>query len=364
MTLDARMESARGYMLMGIFYVHLLITFAQSRADPADAVSAFIQIKLLAPHVSVFFFLSGSGARHIGKRSFQTIAAQSLALFGVSALLQIVGYWIGPFWHQPWAGWADALRQVIKPVLLGTGHVTFVAWFFVVLAIVRPLAWAVARGWLPGVAMVAAFAGSVALGSLFLETRNLFEWRNVPIALLFFWIGSRIPRRLPIPNWAGLLALALTLAVTWFNRPGVLWQGPCLSCDVLFVSQQTIGQFDTVPVYIVQELLFLVFLLWAAQFTIALGMDKLSRFFGRWSMQALILHGLLMAGLLTFVVRLFPTHPSPLLFAVMLVGSIALHAALLVLLRPLIDRGLALCFAIGRMVSQLPGLRARGYAKR
>lgn len=348
-------------MLMGIFYVHLLISFAQTRVDPADAAAAFVQIKLLAPHVAVFFFLSGSGARYIGKRAFPTILAQSLMLLLVAATLQVVGYAIGPFWHQPPAGWADAVRQMLKPILIGTGHATFVAWFFVVLAIVRVLAWGLARGWRLGVTMIVGFAALIALGSLIVESRNLFEWRIVPIALLFFWIGARIPRRLDIPAWAGLSALLLTLVLTWFNRPGLLWQGPCLACDPLFVSQPTVGQFDTIPVYIVQELLFLVFLLWGSQQSSALGTAALSRFFGHYSMQTLMLHGWLMAGLLPFLIPLYPDHPSLWLFALMLFGSIVVHAALLWVLRPFLDRCLAMCFAIAHATNRLPGLRIPAY---
>ena len=122
MTLDARAESARGYMLIGIFYIHLMIPFAQSRADPANAMAAFVQIKLLAPHIAVFFFLSGFGARHIGKRPFAAMASQSLMLLLLATLSHAVGYWIGPFWYDPPGSWTEAGRQFIKPIILGTGY--------------------------------------------------------------------------------------------------------------------------------------------------------------------------------------------------------------------------------------------------
>lgn len=357
MTLDPRIETARGYMLMGIFYVHLVICFAQTLSNPADAVSSFVQIKLLAPHVAVFFFLSGAGARYIGKRPFQPIAVQSLMLLILAAIMQVIGYAIGPLLHWPPATWSEVAQQMIKPILLGTGHTTFVAWFFIVLAIVRVLAWGIARGWRMGLIVTAVFTALIVLGNQAVETLNLFEWRNVPIALLFFWIGSRIPRQLNIPAWAGLSALVFTLVVTWLNRPGLLTQGPCLTCEIMYVSQPTIGQYRTAPVYIVQELLFLTFLLWATQRPTPFAFNGLARYFGRYSMQALVLHGLLLAGLLPFIMKLFPARPSALLFAVLLVGSILLHAALLRLLRPVLDRLLALCFAIARAICEPPILR-------
>lgn len=359
MTLDPRAESARGYMLIGIFYMHLLMNFAESRANPENAMAAFVQIKLLAPHVAVFFFLSGFGARHIGKRPFQAMATQSLMLLVLASLSHVVGYWIGSFWFYPPANWHEAARQFIKPLVIGTGYSTFVAWFFIVLAIVRMLAWCVGRGWRMALAGSGLFAGLIFIGGLVVNTPNLFEWRNVPMALLLFLIGARIPREWRVPLWVGLAALPLALILTWLNRPGLLSEGLCLDCDLLFVSQPMIGEMGFPPLYVLQEVCFLVFLLWGAQASIAEGVDTLSRFFGRYSTQLLLLHGWVLAALFPLVLPLLPEHVSGFGLVCILIASGAFHAGLLVVTRPLLDRCLALCFALARRLTSLPTVLAR-----
>lgn len=353
MTLDIRDETSRGYMLIGILYIHALIAFASTRADPAGATASFVQIKLLAPHVSVFFFLSGMGARNLGKRSFPSVVTQSLMLLLLASVSHAVGYWIGPFIQNPPQYWGGAVYGFAKPLVYATGYCTFIGWFFVVLAFARMLAYAFERSWV-------WFAGGVALfGLLVLASQtlrvpdNLYEWRNVPAATLFFLIGMRIPKSWRVPDALGAAALVTTLTLAWFNRPGLLSAGPCLDCDIMFVSQPMVGQFGSLPVFVVQEVAFLIFILWAGQLGLRLGLSRLPRYFGRHSVQLLLLHGWVMAALFPFVTPLLPQRESIWLMVAILILNPLLHAGLLRLLLPLIDRVLIFCMGAARWVMSL-----------
>ncbi|WP_448501135.1 acyltransferase family protein [Sphingomonas sp.] len=343
-----RDDVGRGLLLGGILYVHFVIAFAQTRTDPMGAVASFVQIKLLASHVAVFFVLAGMGARHIARRGWRSVTGQSLMLVVLAAFSHAIGYWIGPFVHNPPMFWGGAVYGLVKPIVSGTGYATFVAWFFVSLATARLLAYWIARGWRGGLAAVALYT----LAILGLRAAgfpdNAYEWRTVPIATLLFLIGMRIGRDWHVGSPLGLAALLVSLALGWFNRPGLLATGPCLDCDLFFVAQPLVGQHGSLPVFVVQELAFAVFILASARWLILRGLAAPIAFLGRNAMPLLLLHGWVLVGVLPWLLPRMPPRESAILFPIVAVASWMGHVALLWALRRPVEWLLILANRIAR----------------
>ncbi|MDG5489250.1 hypothetical protein NYR55_11555 [Sphingomonas sp. BGYR3] len=359
MTLDSRAERARGYVVMAILYVHLLGTFLLSRPDPSIAPLTFIQIKLLAPHVSVFFLLAGMSAPRLGQRGLASVLSQSVMLLLLAAVSHAIGYWIGPFLHDRPDSWSAIMDGFLRPLVTGTGFSTFVAWFFIAFAFARLFAHLLQRDWRMFVVAVAGMAAIIWAGRKLGMPDNWLEWRTLPAATAFFLIGQRIPARWQVPAWLGVLSLFATLAIAWFNRPGILRDGPCLACNVQFVSQPMVGQFGSAPVFLVQELSFLLFLLWVTQPLPQIAWQRVPRLFGHNASAILLLHGWVIAALFPLLPPLFPEREQLWLFPVLLIGGVVAHAGMFLLFRPALERVLALCMVTARLIVEAPGRLVR-----
>lgn len=364
MILDAANNRARGYLLTFVFYVHALYLLIAAMPDPAaTAPAAAVQIKMLAPHITAFFFLSGLGARALGRRDFRTVLQQSLMLILVSWLTHIVGFLIAAGIYGGYSTPRSFVVSMIKPIVLGTNDSTFVAWFFSVLAVARMGAWLFERNkW--GFAAAAAVLATMAAGSLALGMPdNIYEWRNWPLATLFFILGMRFPRDRRIGAAAGVAALAVSIVLAWFNQPRLYTTGPCWDCDLTFVAQPMVGQYGALPVFFVQEAAFCLFLLWASQLQVR-WVSTAALAIGTRSLQLLVVHGWVIAATFPFLSSLMPQHENPGLLIAMFILGPCVYLALYRLLRWPIDRAIAACLAVARWISLLgapqPGVqRAR-----
>lgn len=368
MMLDTTIDRARGYMLLGIIYMHAIFAFVSTR-EPAGVAAAFVQIKLLAPHVSVFFLLSGMGARHIARRNFWQIARQSAALVLVAILSHVTGFALLAVLHGTGAGLEGSAWMLLGPVLLGTGYTTFVAWFFLALAMARMLTYLFYRSPLAFLGIAFSLAALILLEQRLGLADNIWEWRTWPAAFLFFLIGTRLPADLAIPAPVGLAAGAGAALLTWFNRPGLLIEGPCLACDVTFVSQPMVGEFGSIPVFVLQELLFFAFLIAMAQLKRPGWMTRPVQFVGRNSAQFLLLNGWVIVALYPWLLPLLPARESPALLVALFAGGALLHWLLFRLLRRPLNLLLVTSFQavdqVGRLAQLLRPARepAGGSAK-
>lgn len=364
MTLDARADAARGYVLIGVFYLHILFALLKAAPDPAALPAAAIQIKLLAGHVSAFFFLSGMGARGLGQRSAESVAVQSIMLLALAALSHAGGFALDALIYGPPETARDLFRALVRPIVYGTGYSTFVAWFFVVLAAVRPLAWLFERSKAGFAAAICVIAMVIAFGDSRNWPHNLYEWRNWPFAGLFFLIGMRIPRSWHVPAVLGVGGLLLSLAAAWFNGPDLWRTGLCWTCNLTFLPYPMVGAAGFVPFVLVQELAFLLFLLWASQLKRPPWPRRVASWFGRYSMQFLLLHGWIITALYPLLVGAISGQANGLMLLAMLLLNPPVHAAIFWLARPLLDRTIALCFGVSRALVALlrplrPALRVR-----
>ena len=353
MTLDARSDTARGYMLMGVFYLHVLFAMLKTLPDPANAAAAAIQVKLLAGHVSVFFFLSGMGAPGLRRRTAESVVTQSIMLLALATVSHVGGFILNALIYGPPETARDLIRTLVRPVVYGTGYSTFVAWFFVVLAIVRPLGYIFERDKFRFVLIAGSLVLLISLASALHLPGNLYEWRNWPYALLFFIIGMHIPRTKQVPAWMGLGGLVISMASAWFNGPDLLSSGLCWTCNVGFLPFPLVGGEGFVPLILLQEILFLPFLLWVSQLRAVPYLPRIARWFGKASIQFLLLHGWLIAAFYPALVRLFPFPPGIAPYLPVLAINPVAHAATFLLLRPLLDWSLAACFSFSRRSVQL-----------
>ncbi len=346
---------ARGFLLIAVFYVHAMYGVFQSMgSDPGRAMAAGIQLKLLAPDVSAFFFLSGMAAPYFHRKGWAAALRPSITLLLLAALSHVVavgldmvidGVWYGPRWLA---------HRMLKPIVVGTGYENYIAWFFVVLAFARLFAYVFLRSRRVFVAVV-AIAAAACWGSLVIGLPdNLYEWRNWPTATLFFLIGMRVPATIRIPAPAGWAALAGTLVLAWIDRPLLLTEGPCLQCDPSFVAQPMIGQYGSLPVYVVQQLLFVAFLLWVADWARDKMPGRAASYFGSDSLSMLLLHGWVLVALYPAAARGLPGRESAFLFVSILSAAIVTHACLYFFLQPVLRWFGALAFRTSGWIMIVP----------
>lgn len=318
-------EAARGWLLLFVFFIHAMIGTAAYLGPQAHAT--YYVLKILAPDVSAFFFLSGMAAPNVAAKVFAPVLRMSLVLLIFAAISHIGGFLIQLAGGQ-YATAAVAARALLLPLVTGTDTASFVAWFFVVLAIARLYAYAWLRSKIAFVVLVLVTWGAIRLGHRLGLPDNLFEWRNWPTATLFFLIGMRLPDPRKLPNWAGLGAMAGTVLLALINRHGLFRLGPCFTCDPWFVAQPMVGQYGSILVYVPQQILFVLALLWIAQRSGRTIGGHTARFFGRASLPMLLLHGWVLLTLYPGMLAALPRSETPFLYIAVFCTALVVHAVL------------------------------------
>lgn len=354
MTLDIRSEITRGYVLLFVMYGHALYSFLASLDNPAVAPAAVLQLKFLAPHITALFILSGMGARAIARRDPQQIAAQALSFVLIAILSHMVAFACGALIYGPPGDAVATLKALAKPIVYGKDSASYVSWFFTALAVARVGAFLLFRHRALFVLACLAVTGLVWLAKWLHLPDNIYEWRHWPSALLFFLIGMKIPLRWQVPAWAGIASFAGSAIVTWFNVPEVWTRGFCLDCNLPFISHPMQGLYGVLPLFVVQEILFFVGLLWVAQLKLPRRLVNGIRYLGRYSLQLLLLHGCMIAIAYPFLMRFLPEDDGIGLYVVLWVGNPLIHVPLLLVTQKYITRAVLLCTALAnRMVESL-----------
>lgn len=344
------LDVVKGYLLLGVFYIHALYGVSQSFGDPMLAPAAGIQIKLLAPNVAVFFFLNGMQSAYIGKKSLLAILRQSLMLLVIAALSHVVAMLIDQSINGTYTQVRPFAKALVRPIIMGTGYANYVAWFFVVLAAARIFAYAFVRSKGFFVALAVASAILIYTSHLLRLPFNVYEWRNWPVAVLFFLVGMRVRANVAIPHVVGLGALLLSFGSAWMNSPTLLSHGPCLRCSLPFVAQPMVGQYGFLPIYLVQEVAFITFLLWVSKVTTGYTAGRLATYFGRPSLQMLLLHGWVLVALYPAAAQGLPKQESLFLFISIISTIIIAHGFLYELLGRALDMFLAGCTRLSRTI--------------
>jgi peptidoglycan/LPS O-acetylase OafA/YrhL len=227
-------------------------------------------------------------------------------------------------------------RRAERPIVLGTEYTNVVGWFFVVLAVVRVLAYLLSWRWGAFVlAVVIAVAAIVASERLGLPD-NLYEWRHWPAALLMFMLGTRLARTRRIPHWLGLTAAAAGLALPLANRPGLWAEG-------------------FLPLYAAQEVAALVGLLWLAGLLARTPLAHALAWVCHRSLPLLVLHGWVILSVYGLVVSIV----VPSMGAWLLLAVFAANTALHLLLYRLLAKPLGLFFSACSATSRKLGAACR-----
>jgi hypothetical protein len=347
---DIRSETARGYLLIGVFFVHGLYEQIWWMNDWHQAPISFSLVKIIGPQISIFFLISGLSMRGIGKKSFRAVLPQSFMLIFLAWISEGLGLVIQNTLYGGYGYGMPFIRQDIKPMVEGTGGCTFVTWFFTTLAVVRILVWLFERSKLLFTLSWVLIAALVLLAKHLHLPGNLWEWRNWPIATFFVLAGMRLPSRWLVPRWLGATSLVAGLTITWLNVPGMWHQPLCFACHLNFIAEPTMGIFGFLPAFIVEEILFFLFFLYAAQNPPAL-IGRIGRYFGRPSLQFLLLHGWVLVGLEPAIANFLPRRENIALILAIFLLTPAVHAVLFNYLETMLNRVLASCFNAGRSLT-------------
>ncbi len=335
-------------MLLGVLHIHALIATLDHFGDSANGRLAYLQIKLLAPNVAVFFALAGMSSRSLGAKAWPVVVQRSLMLVLVAWFSHVVGVFIQHLLWTPLPAALPLLKTLLRPLAYGIGHSTFVPWFLIVLAVARLFAYAWVRGWhwfllaLAGAVVLLAAARASGLPD------NVYDWRRWPAAVAMFLVGMRLSPTWRVPHTLGLLGLIGALALSIVNRPALWREGVCLDCDLLFIAQPMGGEFGSMPVYFVQQGLAVIFLLWLSQQAAASPAKRLLAYIGRHAIQLLVLHGWVILSFYGLTYYVLPRSVGAWVFVAIFAINVALHLALYRLLASPLSGCLALCSAASR----------------
>lgn len=343
-----RQEFSRGIILVFVFYLHALFMHVNYVGGPQAAPIAWFQNRLLAASVALFFVLAGQSARSIGSRPLRTILRQSITLVVLAAISHVPAVLIIDLSDTGAVTPGKFLRDLMKPILLGTGYWTSMAWFFVVLAITRLLAYAFLRSKVWFVAWSLAIAAAAWAGTWLGWTDNFYEWRNLLIALPLFFAGMMLPNGWCPPRWIMVVSVVGVPVTALANSPGA-FHWPCLNCDSLFVPQPFVGETGSLP-FLILYLAFAYCVL--AYMAAALAGSRLGRPIrqcGRHSMLLLLMHGWLLVTIYPLVIPLLPNHEHWVTYVGLILVVPPLHWYLFVLLR----RPLSACYKFAKYISRV-----------
>jgi peptidoglycan/LPS O-acetylase OafA/YrhL len=347
---DLRLDIARGVMMLGVLHVHVLIALRPHTPDHGTLTILWAQVKLMAPQVALFFALAGMTGQSLSDRSLRHVASRSLMLVLVAAVSHVGGVAIQyGLWTSPTSAYGLA-RDIAKPLIYGSGHWTFVTWFLIVLAVAKLLAHAAGSSLRAFVVTTAVAAAAVALAHSLDLTDNLYEWRHWPAAVVLLMLGARIPAQWHIPHAAGATALLAGMALTAINRPLLLSEGICVTCNPEFVATTRFDELGVLPVYVLQEMLCMAGLLWMAQVFSATPLARPLAWLGRNSLTLLVIHGWMILSAYGLLRWIWPGSGGAWLFVVVFVVNVALHAVVLAVLRKPLDRMVLACSAVSRRI--------------
>lgn len=349
----APVEVARGLLLLGVLHIHALYATLDHLGQVELAHQAQWQIKAMAPHVALYFALAGMTSRSLADKAWPVVLQRSLSLLLLALLSHALGVLIEHATWKPWTSALDVLLLMARPAVEGTGYSTFVAWFFVVLAVTRLFAFALARGWRHFAAALVCTAALVLLARRLGLPDNVYEWRNWPAALVLFWCGTRIASQWRVPPALGVLSVMAGLALPLINRPALWSDGVCLTCDAGFVAQPMVGGYGFMPLYFLQEGIAFIGLLWLAQGAAALAVGRFLAYVGQRSMPLLLLHGWVILTFYGLIGPLLPAQAGMWLFVAIFAINTALHLVLYRLLHRPLHRFIALCSAASHRLVQL-----------
>jgi hypothetical protein len=348
-------EIARGVVLVIVFHAHVLYALGSD----TRMTGAWLQLKIVAPAVALFFLLSGMSSQRIASKRLANVAVHSLFLQLLAVISHLIGVLLLAIFDGQFASPRSFAVGLLKPIVYGTGYSSFVAWFFTVLAATRLIVYGLYRHRAPTLLLLLAFGVALYGAQVLGRPDNLYEWRNYPASVFLFWVGTKLPLRFKVPHWLGLSALPAAVAVSLVNKPSFPERGFCFECDSDFVAQPMVGEYGYLPAYAIYIVLGFLFLQWLSAVLTATSAGRAFKFFGKSSLQILLLHGWVLLTLYGPLLARLPRWNEPWFYLVIAAANMAVHASLYLLLRRPLNAVLRFGFALARRSVTVVGRVAR-----
>jgi len=342
-----RQEIARGILLLFVFYLHALFAVVDHVGGPQAAPLAWSQNRLIAAQVALFFVLAGQTATSIERRPLRSILRRSLALLILAAISHIPAVLLFDLWGYEQLTSGQFLRDLLKPILLGTEYYTSVPWFFVVLALTRLLVYAFVRNKAWFIMSLLAVAATAWAGDRLGLTDNFYEWRNLPVALPLFLVGMHLPNGWSPPRWMMFIAVIGMPVTAFANSPGT-FHWPCFNCDRLFVQQPLVGEMGLPPLLYLCLGFGYCLLAYASAALVGSWLGRAIRPFGRNSLRFLLMHGWVLVTIYPLAVQFFPHREHWLAYIGLALILPPAHWLLFLLMR----RPLSACLKLANQLSQ------------
>lgn len=339
-------EIARGLVLVLVFHAHVLYALGSD----ARMAGAWLQLKIMAPGVALFFVLSGMSSQGLASKRLGNVLVQSLFLHLLAIISHVIGFVLLALFDGQFASaWRFAV-ELLKPIVYGTGYSSFVAWFFTVLAATRLIVYGLCRNRRLTLVLLAGFGLALYGAKVLDRPDNLYEWRNYPAAVLLFYVGTRLPPGFRVPHWVGVSALPTAVLVSLVNKPSFPARGFCLECDPKFVAQPMVGEYGYLPAFAIYIVLAFLFLHWLSGVLTATLPGRAFKFFGKGSLQILLLHGWVLLTLYAPLLAHLPRWNELWFYLVIACVNMALHAGLYFSFRRPLNAIVRFDFALARRV--------------
>ncbi|WNJ89195.1 acyltransferase family protein [Bosea sp. 685] len=348
----ALLDVARGLAMVIVLYGHALEIFFLRRPDGVFLHEAFVQYKVLASFVMPLFFLvSGAAAAKLPAKGWRNVVKTSLYLILLAYLVHMLGL-IGLAADALLGGEGNLLeigRSGFEAMLKGRNFSTIVVWFLVSLALVRLIAYAVFSRFPRAIYAVIALA---ALASLLVPVLpNAFLMKSWFTGLVFFALGMALAGQLKRPAWLAVLPLAPLLAWLALANRGCVFD-PVRLCPPPNLPAEAVvwmhnGETGFLPLFYAAGLLGCALALALVQLLVRFtprgggvtplfGVTSLLAGIGRRSLDLLVINGFVLVFLQPELKAISLPEIEPWFFPVLLFVVVALHLALLRLLkRPL-----------------------------
>jgi hypothetical protein len=216
---NVRNEIARGYLLLGVFFMHGLWFYTAPMPDWHSAPIPFSILKLLGPDVSIYYLLTGMSLTGIGRKSFRAVLPQSLMLIFMAWVSEGLGIIAVQLLYGNYHAGLPFFKAAIKPMVYGTGGITVITWFFTTVAVARLLVWIFEKNKIYFTLAWLIILGLIVASNELNWPDSLYEWPDWPMATLLMIIGLKFPKDWAVPRAIGLASLPLSLLLIWPHLP-------------------------------------------------------------------------------------------------------------------------------------------------
>lgn len=332
------LDVARGLAMIIVLYGHGLEVLFFERPDDLVLHHAFIQFKALSTFaMPLFFLISGAGAVRLACKAFSQVLRGSLFMLVLAYCVHGLG--LIALAAQQAAGYGpdlDLWRYGLESSLKGRNFSTTVVWFLVSLAFVRMIVFAVFS--LAPPRLNWTIIAAIGLASLLVPfLPHVFMLRTWFAGCVFFALGMALAGRFrQLAPWLGLALAPLVALLALANR-GCPYD-PVAVCAQSQLGLGSVvwlhaGEVGFIPLFYVAALLGCVMAMAMARGLASSPLGAPLARIGKKTLDLLVINGFVLNFVQPWLKRIPLGEPGPWIYPLVLAGVLALHLALLRLLR-------------------------------